>query len=1006
MLNFIYLYGSKFLFLFLVGAILLKFTSCAPRDSFPVGKKLLCDAEHINEKGKFIPANDSSFLFDGGNKQTSIKAHTRSYSVYTTPGGKAYAFGFSIKKAGPNWYFKLSVWRKAKDGKGALVASAKDTKVFYQATSDPIETDENGWEKLEMEVYTPPTFNRSEIVFYVWNNGTDSIFFDNFRIERLAKKKYPQFKEDPLSIILDSSEYLKIINKRKEAFTSGILQTSDDDWVKAIVFGNGDMMKARIRLKGDWLDHLRGDKWSFRIKMRKSYSWNHLRTFSVQTPLSRGFLDEWISHKFYDAGNILTTRYGFVPLIFNNELRGLYAWEEHFEKQLLESRNRREGPILKFTEEAFWQVQKINIYSNQKWPVLPYYQAAVIKPFKQSKTIRDPILRMQFFNAQKLVQQYKNHLLPPAEIFDLNKLAKYYAMLEITQARHGIVWHNQRFYFNPVLCKLEPIAFDGFAGYENLKPGINNNYAYMALNARDSLQPHDFLIYNLFTDSMFINKYIRYLKHFSSSEFIQMNSEKIKPEMLYYDSLLRLEFPYIKNDVLRYSEVAADIRSYIPELERIIKFKHSDPNFKLYCKKPVFSDSTVFEDTPAFFVNAYLEETMNGKSIVSIYNYYPGDIIILGTGANRKNISSFQHPEPKIKAYHGDSLRSTLISADTGTIYLFMMTPNRFESYVTEILPWPYPKGFTSQQELKSNSKLENYSAFIKQKGMELVIPAGDHTVSQPIIIPKGYTLKFERGAKLDLTDSAMFISYSPIEIQGTEDAKVVITSSDFSAKGFTVLQAEKRSIINHAIFENLNTLNFKGWTLTGAVTFYESDVDISNTLFYRNQCEDALNTIRSDFKLEKSTFEHIYGDAFDSDFCTGLVSNCKFNSIGNDAIDFSGSQIKILDTEIIEAKDKGISGGEDSYLTVENTTILRSNIGLASKDLSTVDVKNSSIIDCNYGIVLLQKKPEYGPAKMTLTNTLINNAKTIHLIEIGSEVVIEGKLIKGDRKNLADIFY
>ena len=71
----------------------------------------------------------------------------------------------------------------------------------------------------------------------------------------------------------------------------------------------------------------------------------------------------------------------------------------------------------------------------------------------------------------------------------------------------------------------------------------------------------------------------------------------------------------------------------------------------------------------------------------------------------------------------------------------------------------------------------------------------------------------------------------------------------------------------------------------------------------------------------------------------------------------FRGARFKLKDTEITEAGDKGISGGENSQLTVENTHIARSNIGLASKDLSTVKVSNSTVIDCYYGIVLLQKK-------------------------------------------------
>ena len=577
----------------------------------------------------------------------------------------------------------------------------------------------------------------------------------------------------------------------------------------------------------------------------------------------------------------------------NNESRGLYAWEEHFEKQLVESRNRREGPILKFNEDAFWQIQKYSIQIRESWPLMPYYQASVIEPFKQSKTIENEVLYNQFLNAQKLVHQYKNQLLPPAQIFDLDQLAKYYAMLEITQARHGMAWHNQRFYFNPVLCKLEPIAFDNFSDDRRIESDIKNNYAYIALNSGDSLLPHEYLMANLFTDSAFSNKYLFFLKKFSNADYISENLKEIEDEAILYDSLINLEFPAIEYDFSRYPEVASDIRSYIPELEKEIKTKQQDPAFKLYSKRLTYSDSTVFEDTPKYFVNAYIEEIIDDSVRISVRNYFPGDIIILGTG-NGKYIDNYQHPEPKLKAYNGGMVDTTVIVSDTGSMHLFFMTPNGIESFSTEILPWPYPSGLTSQQELMENSNLEAYTSFIRRNGNTLTVKTGTHVVDQPVIIPAGYLLKFEPGAVLDLVKSAMLISYSPVEMKGTETKKIKITSSDFSANGFTVLQAGKRSKLDHVIFENLNTLNYKGWTLTGAVNFYESDVDISNTLFYRNQCEDALNTIRSDFKLEKATFENIYGDAFDSDFCTGIVSNSVFNNIGNDAIDFSGSQIQI----------------------------------------------------------------------------------------------------------------
>jgi len=982
--------------------------SCIRQDEFPSGKKIVCDAELLNKKGdRFIGVNDSTMTFDGGKLQTSLQAHSGRFSVLMVPKVSSYAFGYSVNNAGPDWYFVVSVWRKTKNGKGVLVASGKDSGKFYESTSDPVEMTSDGWEKLELEIYTPPWFNNNSVKFYVWNSGSDTVYFDDFVIERFAKKKYPSYNEKPLSIVLDTTDFLKLLEKRKTAFENSILQSGDNDWVKAIVFDGRKMMKAKMRLKGYWLDHLKGDKWSFRIKMKKDYAWRRLKTFSVQTPVARYFLKEWQAHKFYIDRDVLTTRYGFVPLILNNQKRGLYAWEEHFEKQLLEWRSRREGPILKFSEDAFWQVQKINYLSDhKKWIILPYYDATVIKPFKQSKTIKNPSLYNDFLNGQRLMMQYKKHLKPPASIFDLKKLATYFAMIDLTNVKHGMAWHNQRFYFNPILSKLEPIIFDCYTEHPHYSTGKNAIYAYTALNNSVEITPEQYLMYDLFTDSTFVSYYLQSLEEVSNEDYINKMNSQLKQSIIYYDSLIKMEFPYYEYDSNFISENAENIREQLPFIKQFVKEKLNDKDFSFNINRKVYNDTSVVGKTPEFFITAYLENVKNDSSFIRVYNYNPRKIIILGTGKKKKYVEFFYHPEPKMSPYYGDDPIYSEFVSDTNANYLFFMVDGRFETYSVEIIPWPYPEGNTPQQDLIESVDLTNEILIDKIVGKNIYIKTGKIQIEHPVVIPEGYRVNFLPGTKINFVNNAMFISYSPVFMKGEKENPIVINSSDFSANGFTILQASERSFLNNVIFENMNTLNYKGWTLTGSVTFYESDVTIRNTKFYRNQCEDALNTVRSDFDVDRAQFEYIYGDAFDSDFSTGKLSNSSFSNIGNDAIDFSGSHILIDHMEMTDVSDKGVSAGEESYLTVKNTNISRANIGLASKDLSVLEFDNGTLNDCNYGVVLLQKKPEYGPAKLIMNNTSINNPKTDMLIEAGSQVILDGDTIKGKKEKLAEIFY
>ena len=102
---------------------------------------------------------------------------------------------------------------------------------------------------------------------------------------------------------------------------------------------------------------------------------------------------------------------------------------------------------------------------------------------------------------------------------------------------------------------------------------------------------------------------------------------------------------------------------------------------------------------------------------------------------------------------------------------------------------------------------------------------------------------------------------------------------------------------------------------VSGAINFYNSPVNIYNTSFNDNLSEDSLNIFRSDFLLENVSFLNSKSDALDVDFAKGSILNSRFVDIGNDALDFSGSNVTIDGATISNASDKVISAGEEYSL-------------------------------------------------------------------------------------------
>ncbi|MDA8591359.1 DUF3365 domain-containing protein [Flavobacteriaceae bacterium] len=277
--------------------------------------------------------------------------------------------------------------------------------------------------------------------------------------------------------------------------------------------------------------------------------------------------------------------------------------------------------------------------------------------------------------------------------------------------------------------------------------------------------------------------------------------------------------------------------------------------------------------------------------------------------------------------------------------------------------------------------------------------------LSQPLIIPQGYKFILKAGTKLDIQAGGKVISHGPLLFQGKKNKPIYIISSDNKGQGFLVLSAGKRSNLEHVIFDGLRNPIHGSWSVTGAVTFYESPVTLTKTIVKNNHCEDALNIVRTDFILRGSRIEGTQSDAFDGDFVTGRIVNCEFHSLGNDAIDVSGSNILIKDVIVKNAQDKGLSAGEDSQMKIRNVEVYNSEIAVAGKDLSIVDIKDFNVFNTKLGFTAFQKKPEFGPSDIKVINLKLEGVEIDYLIESSSSLFVEGKKIETS-ENVKDRMY
>ena len=79
----------------------------------------------------------------------------------------------------------------------------------------------------------------------------------------------PNVKNDlkTVEVKFFEEDFEQIKQKRKEALEIGVLLTSKKDYVVAGFKIDSQFVKSKIRLKGDWVDHLEHkNKWSFIVE--------------------------------------------------------------------------------------------------------------------------------------------------------------------------------------------------------------------------------------------------------------------------------------------------------------------------------------------------------------------------------------------------------------------------------------------------------------------------------------------------------------------------------------------------------------------------------------------------------------------------------------------------------------------------------------------------------------------------------------------------------------------
>ena len=782
-----------------------------------------------------------------------------------------------------------------------------------------------------------------------------------------------------MRIDIKFKDWKKLTNYRNAAYSNKIIGSDEKKYINGKVSYGNEKYDVKLRLKGDYIDHLLGDKWSLRIKVNNKKYINGYKVMSLQNPQARDFQGQVIINEMLKEHNIIVPRYSFVRVIINGNNIGIMALTEHFRKELVEYSNRKESVIIKFDESHLWnsRLQDKKHEDNE-------YRAKIV-PFQESKVINNAKLSKDYDVATGLLRGYLSGELLARDVFDVKLMGEFLAIHDLWGDTHSYIWHNLRFYYNPLTAKLEPIAFDE-----------------LLYHSSNELSGEGLM--NLLDDEYIRLVYINTLKKLQKKIINKTYFDKYIDIDESYESLLRSEFwlkppPLLKNKNLserigllikKHGSVvhkkqdaslgwavnvndASDVVKIYPvgskgNAELVVANKYVSEFYKyglnilgvndayhgyMYLNSTIRTSEVLdtseemlvpfrTEDLDMYYklANVYLVNDDAPK--IEIQNYTPYTLIIKKVSVHykkngKKDIANIVihkddniiHPlnkntETIIKSvYLGDDISYEDVE-DVDVIVSLLGSNKDYsikaEKYRKILKKNPIP---TSSIE----KMLANHGFLTLDKMNNVIkINKGEWDVVQPIIVPPGYTLLSDGGVTLYFEEDSYILSHGQINFSGTSQLPIVLTSKQIDKfwQGITIYGNSEfpKSVLKNVSIHNVTSVVNDGWEINAGVFVYQVDLIMTNVDIENNNCEDALNIVKSKYTINQISIKDAVSDALDSDFSTGEVNASRFTNIGysggGDALDFSGSSVLLDNLIISHIGDKGISVGEYSDINAK----------------------------------------------------------------------------------------
>ena len=776
-----------------------------------------------------------------------------------------------------------------------------------------------------------------------------------------------KIKIDDFILDIKFDDFMILSQSRQDAIRNGKLNKSHFDYVKSTIKADGKKLKAEVRLKGWFLDHVATDKWSLKVKL-KGDSLLGIKRFSLMGPFTRDFHTPILINEAMRLKSILAPRDGFYNVMVNGKNTGNMYFEEEYSEQFTENAGKPYGPIFKYDEksniisfiddESFW-ADDLNLH---------------LIASKMDRILENPSSYQHLLN------------------FDV--WAEYLAITFLFKCWHGNLDMNLSYYFHPLERSLQPISSDNSCGQED------HRRAFGVMPTQNEF------LYKLISIPSFRQLLSTKIKWWMDSEEAKIFLSRLREKEITLRRTLAFESPFLGKYKISVNHLPG-ILDWLNSTTFNSKKAEASTHLvrKIQSPQKVRTNQLLQDIFPAVIVMR-----KNDNFDLRINNYskkrYVVEKLILRSKLTTRFIdiqNDFKEVSSSFNRIYQDHFLNSDI--EVSFIYRDLNQPS-----VSKISKVNLSYGESDSLDFR-DSNLAKISKYFKlDSGSKTFFSDNNEMIDilESLIIPEDYSLRLSSGTKITFGADIGLVVKGSLQVQGIKEHVVSLSGrGDDKWGGILVIPNQKSVEIDYLLMDGgsgiINGLNHRG-----AFTVNNAHVSVKNSIFQNNNSEDALNLVQVSGILDGVTIQNTHSDGLDVDYGNIELTNSSFLNIGAasgaDAVDVSKTKIIISNLEVNNVTDKGVSIGEASKAIIKNANISNALVGLAAKDSSNLMVDIMQLRDIKLADTMAyRKKSHFEGAKILASNVVGGIGESV--AQKDSLINLNGVDVKAVKVDIDDLY-